>query len=261
MSATALAGRPVSGVDVGKIFYKDGVGFRALGDVNFNIEAGSFVSIIGPSGCGKSTLLRLIAGLEKPTHGELRVGGQPVQGPDPVVGLMLQSPTLFPWRTVRSNILLPIEIRGRVSDEHVRSANDLIELVGLDGFEGHYPKELSGGMQQRVALSRLLIIDPDVMLLDEPFGALDEFTRERLNLELAEIVSRTGKTVILVTHSITEAVFLSDWVLPMTSAPGCIAAVIDVPFERPRPTSVMRTEEFNKIVFDVRRALDVEETG
>lgn len=252
-------GGSISAQGVSRVFYKNDVGFQALQDVSFEVAPGEFACLIGPSGCGKSTLLRLIGGLDRPTDGDIQVAGGNEESRRRV-GLMLQSPTLLPWRTVRSNILLPIELRRKVTPEDVRAADDLIHLVGLDGFENHYPKELSGGMQQRVALCRLLIINPDIMLLDEPFGALDEFTRERLNIELAETVASRRKTAVLVTHNIVEAVFLADKIFPMLSRPGRMAPVIEVPFERPRSTSLMRTEAFTKLVFQVREALGLGET-
>lgn len=259
MNSTTPAGRTLSAQNISKRFYKDGVGFEALRDVSFHIGSGEFVCLIGPSGCGKSTLLRIIGGLERPTTGEIRVASEITESRRNI-GLMLQSPTLLPWRTVRSNILLPIELRGRVTREDVQAADDLIKVVGLEGFESHYPKELSGGMQQRVALSRLLIINPDILLLDEPFGALDEFTRERLNLELAQTVASMRKTAVLVTHNIVEAVFLADKIFPMLTRPGRLAEAIEVPFERPRSTSLMRTEAFTRLVFQVREALGLGES-
>lgn len=252
--------RPVTGDGVNKIFFKGDKGLRAVQDATFRMEAGQFTSVIGPSGCGKSTLLRMIAGLDSPTRGTLRLGDEVIEGTRSSVGIMLQSPTLFPWRTARANVLLPIEVHRKVTKADERRAMEILDLVGLAGFENHYPHELSGGMQQRVALSRLLVTDPEVMLLDEPFGALDEFTRERLNVELAAIVRETGKTAVLVTHNITEAVFMSDRIIAMAASPGRIVDVIDVPFPHPRTAGLMKTQEFTEIVFAVRSVLGIEES-
>ena len=192
-----------------QVFDKRGDPLVALSDVSLNVRRGEFISLVGPSGCGKSTMLKIIAGLLAPTSGSVYLGGSLITEPRAEIGFMFQTSTLFPWRSVTRNITLPLEIAGASRDWNERVA-DVIDLVQLNGFEHHYPRELSGGMQQRVALSRLLVSDPNLMLLDEPFGALDEFTREHLNTELARIVERTNKTTMFVTHNIPEAVFLSD---------------------------------------------------
>ncbi|SNB77738.1 NitT/TauT family transport system ATP-binding protein [Arboricoccus pini] len=230
----------------------------ALDKVDLRLNAGRFGSIIGPSGCGKSTLLRLIADIAQPTSGSLTLGHEsPRQARlANALGFVFQSPTLLPWRTVRQNIELPLEILGR-NNTRVRSqgAADLIELVGLKGFEDALPNELSGGMQQRAAIARSLMLRPDVLLLDEPFGALDEITRQRMNLELLRVWSESGTTALLVTHSITEAVFMSDEVFVMQPRPGRISQTIEVPLERPRHLGLMRTPAFYDCVNRVRDGL------
>jgi NitT/TauT family transport system ATP-binding protein len=241
-----------------KRFKKGNRDFVALSDVGLTIREGEFISLVGPSGCGKSTLLRIIGGLTPTTSGEVRVEGRVVEETHPEVSLMFQAPTLFPWRTVLSNVLLPVEIRHKPTETEVARAKELIDLVGLTNFIEHHPRELSGGMQQRVALSRVLITDPRIMLLDEPFGALDEFTRENLNVELGGIVARSNRSVVLVTHSIPEAVFLADRVVAMGTEPGRILGEVVVPFERPRAPSLVRTADFQDLAFRVRRMLGLE---
>lgn len=242
---------------VSKAFGRD-EDFVALADVHLDIRDGEFVSLVGPSGCGKSTLLRIVSGLLPPTSGEVQVYGNPVAGPRRDVSIMFQEPTLFPWRTVLANTLLPIEIARRPSPADVDKARQMLAMTHLEEFERHYPRELSGGMQQRAALSRVLMAEPRLMLLDEPFGALDEFTRERLNGELADLALRTGASVLLVTHSIVEAVLLSDRVVTMGTRPGRILKQFQVPLERPRSMGVMRESEFQDLVFAIRQALGIE---
>src|SRR2546421_818545 len=237
-------------------------GLEALRAVSVDIQPGEFVSFVGPSGCGKSTLLKLIGGLLEPSTGEIAVGGRKVSGPRRDVGVMFQTSVLFPWRTVLENVLLPIEVFGLISNSMQRAAaidkaRGILRLVGLEGREGAYPRELSGGMQQRAALSRVLITDPPIILMDEPFGALDEFTRERMNLELLRIWSERRQTIIFVTHSITEAVFLSDRIVVMDTLPGRVLSVVEVPLARPRSIEVMKSPEFAKTAFDVRELLGV----
>lgn len=241
-----------------KHFKKGDRDFVALADVDLTIREGEFISLVGPSGCGKSTLLRIIGGLTPLTTGEVHVEGRVVEETHQAVSVMFQAPTLLPWRTVLSNVLLPVEIRHKPNQEEIARAKELIDLVGLNNFIDHHPRELSGGMQQRVALSRVLITDPRIMLLDEPFGALDEFTRENLNVELGAIVARSKRSVVLVTHSIPEAVFLADRVVAMGINPGRILGEVAVPFKRPRVPSLVRTTEFQDLSFQVRKMLGLE---
>jgi NitT/TauT family transport system ATP-binding protein len=243
----------VQGSNVGKTF--GGGSVVALEGADFQVEKGQFVSLVGPSGCGKSTLLRLIAGLIDGTSGELSVHGRRVTGPHTDVGMMFQKATLLDWRTSIENVLLPTEISGTITSADRKRAAELLDLVGLKDFMFAFPSQLSGGMQQRVALARLLQSGADVLLLDEPFGALDEFTREHLNTELMRIVGEVGATALFVTHNIAEAIFLADKVFVMTARPGRITQIVDVPFERPRPLSIQTSPEFNTLVAQVRDVL------
>jgi NitT/TauT family transport system ATP-binding protein len=230
---------------------------EAVRSVDIDISPGEFVSLVGPSGCGKSTLLKMVAGLLPPSAGEITIDGLPVKDPRRSVGMMFQTPELFPWRTVLKNVMLPIEIFKHDREFHHKRALHLLEMVGLQGFHTALPRELSGGMQQRVALCRVLVSNPSVVLMDEPFGALDEFSRERLNVELLRIWEETRKTIVFVTHNISEAVFLSDRVVVMGAHPGRVLSVIDVPLgrERPRTPQDMRSQTFTDCVFEVRGLL------
>lgn len=243
----------VTGQSVTKAFAAGSV--VALSGADFEIEKGSFVSLVGPSGCGKSTLLRLISGLIEPSSGSVNVKGEDVVGPRDDVGLMFQKATLLEWRTALENVLLPTEVKRKITHDDEKRAYDLLKLVGLEDFVFSFPAQLSGGMQQRVALARLLQTGADILLLDEPFGALDEFTRERLNIELMRIVTEIEATTIFVTHNISEAIFLSDKVVVMTPRPGKIASVVEVPLERPRTPKMQTSVEFNKLVEHVRDLL------
>jgi len=245
--------------NVGKVFRTrlGTVAVEALRDVSFAISPGQFVSFVGPSGCGKSTLLKLIGGLIEPTSGRITVGEREVKGSRRDIGMMFQTPVLFPWRTVLENVLLPIEVFGLDRRSAMDRARDILRLVGLEDRERAYPSELSGGMQQRAALSRVLVVDPQIILMDEPFGAIDEFTRERLNLELLRIWEERGQTIIFVTHSIVEAVFLADRVVVMGTAPGRVLSVIDVSLPRPRSIELMKSPDFADVVFGVREYLGV----
>jgi NitT/TauT family transport system ATP-binding protein len=238
--------------DVVKVF--EG-GVRAVDHVSFAAQPGEFVSLVGPSGCGKSTLLRLIAGLIPLTSGAIAVNGREVVEPRQDVALMFQKPTLLPWSTALENTLLPRRIQGRLDGDAEREAYDLLELVGLSGFEHTYPRHLSGGMQQRVALARLLMVGAGVLLLDEPFAAVDQITRERLNVELLKVHERTSATAVLVTHNITEAILLADRVIVMTPRPGRVADVIDVPFPRPRAPEMAADPVFQELVLRAHRGL------
>src|SRR5919197_4258215 len=248
-SAGAIAVNAVS-----KVFPS---GLEALRTVTIDIQPGEFVSFVGPSGCGKSTLLKLIGGLLAPSGGDIAVGGRKVSGPRRDVGVMFQTSVLFPWRTVLENVLLPIEVFGLQRSAAIDKARGILSMVGLGGRETAYPRELSGGMQQRAALSRVLVTDPRIILMDEPFGALDEFTRERMNLEILRIWSERGQTIIFVTHSINEAVFLSDRIVVMDTLPGRVLSVVDVPLGRPRTIELMRSPQFATTVFEVREYLGV----
>lgn len=227
----------------------------ALENVDLAIEPGEFISIVGPSGCGKSTLLKMIAGLLACSEGAITVGGQKLEGPRGDIGMMFQTATLFPWRTVAENIKLPFQVHRDKSVDTEAKAAEVLELVGLSGLQDRYPRQLSGGMQQRVALCRLLVSDPGLMLMDEPFGALDEFTRERLNIELARITELEGKTTVFVTHNITEAIFLADRVVAMGTQPGRILDIIDVGLPRPREASMFTSPELVQKVQEVRTTL------
>ena len=225
----------------------------AVEDATFTIRPGEFISLVGPSGCGKSTLLRMVAGLLDRSSGDLTVHDRSVTGPDPSVAMMFQKPTLLDWRTAIENVLLPSEIKGKVTAADRRKAMDLLDLVGLKDFAFSFPSQLSGGMQQRVALARLLQTGADILLLDEPFGALDEFTREHLNVELMRIAAEVNATTLFVTHNIGEAIYLADRVFVMTPRPGRIAGIVDVPFPRPRPPTIQQGTEFNALVSRVRQ--------
>ena len=232
-------------------------GVLAVDHVSFESRPGEFVSIVGPSGCGKSTLLRLIAGLIPLTDGTISVNGREVKEPRQDVALMFQRPTLLPWRTALQNAMLPPKLAGRSGGAAERQAYELLELVGLSGFEHTFPRHLSGGMQQRVALARLLMVGVDVLLLDEPFAAVDQLTRERLNIELLRVHERMSATALLVTHNITEAILLADRVIVMTPRPGRIADTIQVPFERPRDQEIVAEPHFQELVLRAYRGLKV----
>lgn len=239
---------------VSKAFGDRASGLIALQDVNLTLREREFVSLVGPSGCGKSTLLKIIAGLTSATRGQVSLDGERVSEPRRDIGLMFQTATLFPWRTVKRNIMLPFDIAKTKTDREAR-VEEVLKLVGLEKFRDHYPRQLSGGMQQRVALCRLLVSDPNLMLLDEPFGALDEFTRERLNVELARITEMERKTTVFVTHNISESVFLSDRVVVMGTGPGRILDVVDIDLPRPRRADVISTHAYADRVRDVRKTL------
>ena len=241
---------------VGLVYQTQQGSITALGGVDLDVARGTFVSLIGSSGCGKSSLLKLFAGLMRPTSGALAVDGAAVTGPDPRIGIAFQKPTLMPWKTVLQNVLVPAEAQHRARAPSLRYAEELLEMVGLAGFARNYPRELSGGMQQRVGLARMLVHEPDVLLFDEPFAALDALTREELMVELQRLWLATTRTALFVTHSIAEAAFLSDRVLVMAPRPGRIASEIAVPFTRPRSLALMESVEFASVAGRIRRALD-----
>jgi NitT/TauT family transport system ATP-binding protein len=254
---TATGRTIISAEHVSKLY--PGSGGRdvlALDDVNFEIRDGEFVCLVGPSGCGKSTLLKILAGLLPYSAGRIDRSGRPLQGPGPDVGMVFQSPVLLPWRTVMDNVLLPTEFRKLDSSGYRKRARDLLELVGLGDFQDRYPHELSGGMQQRASIVRALVQDPPILLMDEPFGALDAMTREQMNVELLRIWSANRKTVVFVTHSIAESVFLADRVFVMTPRPGRITEIIDVALPRPRGLSAINTEQFGRYASRIRELLN-----
>jgi NitT/TauT family transport system ATP-binding protein len=253
--AEAAAVVQVSGV--GKRFDVGGRSTVALENIDLAIRPGEFISLIGPSGCGKSTLLRLIGDLTQPTSGRVEVNGKPAQRArvDRDYGMVFQAPVLFDWRTIETNVQLPLEILRVSSGERQRRAREMLDLVELSDFAGHHPWQLSGGMQQRAAIARALVIEPKLLLMDEPFGALDEMTRERMNVELLRIWERTGTTIVFVTHSIPEAVFLSSRVIVMSARPGRITHEIEVDLPRPRNDTTREMERYFALVTEVREAL------
>lgn len=248
----------VSLQDVTKIFNRGSDNQTvAVRDIDLDVQAGEFVSLIGPSGCGKSTLLRLMGDLISPTTGLVQVNGKPAHQArlDQDYGIVFQAPVLYEWRSVIKNVQLPLELRGIKRADRDRRAREMLSLVELDGFESHYPWQLSGGMQQRASIARALAIKPAILLMDEPFGALDEMTRERMNMELHDIWQRTETTVVFVTHSIAEAVFLSTRVVVMSAHPGRITRVLDVDLPLPRTYETRETTAYFDLVNDVRDTL------
>jgi NitT/TauT family transport system ATP-binding protein len=241
--------------EITKEYQAESQSVLALSGFDLDIKEGEFLSLLGPSGCGKSTALNILGGLLAPTTGSVTIDGEAMTGPRRDVGMMFQQPVLLPWRTTVENILLPIEVFGRARKEYEQRTRELLDMVGIREFADAYPWQLSGGMQQRAALCRVLVYDPKLLLLDEPFGALDEFTRETMDLELLRIWMQTAKTAVLVTHNINEAVFMSDRVAVMTSRPGRMVGVLDIPLSRPREPEMMRTQEFADLVFEARTML------
>ncbi len=251
-AGTAAAVVAVSHLD--KIYKTlEGADIEALKNVSFDIGEGEFVTVVGPSGCGKTTLLKILAGILRRTSGDVRLRGRGVDGPSRDVGVVFQAPVLLPWRTVLQNVMLPIELQQRDRAAFERRARDYIKLVGLQGFEQKYPNELSGGMQQRVGICRALVHDPAFLLMDEPFGALDAMTRETMNVELLRIWHESRKTVLLVTHSIPEAVFLADRIIVMSPRPGRISEIIKVDLPRPRHLAMINSAHFGGYVEAIRR--------
>ncbi|MBV2186781.1 MAG: ABC transporter ATP-binding protein [Rhizobium sp.] len=244
-------GIPKLSVKAGKKIYGTRTGgLLALDNINLDVADGEFVSLVGPSGCGKTTLLWSMSGLHSLSEGRIELDSKQVFGPHPQIGMMFQEANLLPWRTVQKNIEFPFEIRGEQPDRAKIEA--LLDRVGLAGFGPRMPRELSGGMQQRASIVRALASDPDVLLMDEPFGALDAFTRDEMNLLMEEIWEETRKTIILITHSIQEAVFLSNKVHVMSARPGRMHKVFDVPFKRPRSLKLMETKEFFDVVNEIK---------
>lgn len=231
---------------------------QAITGVNLNIKKGEFVSLLGPSGCGKTTLLRCVADLQEPTDGDIHVEGMT---PREVrlqhkFGFVFQSPVLFDWRTVKKNVELPLEMMYQTKQQRSERADEMLEMVGLTNFANHFPNQLSGGMQQRVNIARALGIRPDILLMDEPFSALDEFTKEKLHEDLLRIWRKTNKTILFVTHNIQEAVFLSDRVCVLSPHPGRLSAIVDIDLPRPRTLDMKETPEFNQLVLKVRNSFE-----
>lgn len=241
--------------DVVRVFRSGAKSIPALDQISFDIEEGSFVSIVGPSGCGKSTLLKIVSGLLPSTAGIVRVNGKQVDAPLENVGMVFQSPVLLKWKNVIDNIMLPAEFARLDKTRHLERARSLIRLVGLHGFEEMHPYELSGGMQQRVSLCRALVTDPQILLMDEPFGALDAMTRDELDLELLKIWEEKRKTVLFVTHNIQEAVFLSDYVVVMSVRPGRVLQKLRIDLMRPRTMEMMSSTEFGEYTLQIRGML------
>jgi len=255
-SAAALADPQFLRIDaVDKTYGTDRRAVEALRRIDLSVPQGEFVSLLGPSGCGKSTLMAMIAGLDPPSGGQITLKGAAVTGPRFSNGIVFQDATLMPWSPVIDNVLLPIRIKKLARKDYVDKAMDLLRAVGLDGFEARLPRQLSGGMRQRVALCRALIHDPDLLLMDEPFSALDAITRDDMAVLLLDLWERVRKTVVFVTHSIREAVLLSDRVVVFSARPGRIMRDVVVPFARPRDFALTETPAFNALCADLRAAI------
>ena len=240
--------------NVGKVYETRGEPIVALENCSLDLAPGEFVSVVGPSGCGKSTLMLMLAGLIPASSGRIEIGGRAVDGPYTDLGIVFQEPVLLDWRKVMGNVLLQVELRRGMSKKQYRQrAHELLALVGLEGFEDRYPFELSGGMRQRVSICRALLHDPPLLLMDEPFGALDALTRDQLNLDLQSIWLQSRKTVMFVTHSISEAVFLGDRVAVFSGRPGQVVEILDIDLPRPRALSIRETPEFGRYASEIRR--------
>lgn len=244
--------------DVRKVYGSRAGPVNALEGISFEVRDGEFVTVVGPSGCGKTTILKILAGLVPVSSGQVEIFGQPVREPVPDVGMVFQAPVLLKWRTVLDNVLLPIEILRRDRAAYRERALALLRLAGIEEFARRYPRELSGGMQQRVSICRALIHDPKLLLMDEPFGALDALTRDQMNLELLRIWGESRKTSVLITHSIQEAVFLADRVIVMTPRPGRVADVVEVDLPRPRTSALRLERRFNELVQQIGRLIGIE---
>lgn len=244
--------------NIGMIYNDNNKEVTALKGVSIGIEKGEFVSLLGPSGCGKTTLLRIVADLIKPTSGQVLIDGESTSKArmQKKYGMVFQSPVLYDWRTVQKNVELPLELMKLKKDERAARADKMLELVGLSEFAKHYPQQLSGGMQQRVGIARALALRPEFLLMDEPFSALDEFTREKLNEDLLYIWQKTNKTVMFVTHNIAESVFLSDRVCVLSPHPGRLSAIVDIDLPRPRTREMRDSPEFSALVAKVRGSFE-----
>jgi NitT/TauT family transport system ATP-binding protein len=258
----AVTGSGIEIAGVSKTYGQGASGVLALTPVNLTIRPREFVVLLGPSGCGKTTLLRMLGGLIRPSAGTLHIGNRPLWNSDQrdkaalaELGMVFQDANLFPWLTIEDNIALPLRLRGVPKQERRAKAAELCKLVGISGFEQRLPRELSGGMRQRTAIARALSCDPNILLMDEPFGALDAMTRDQMNLELQRIQQASGCTVVLVTHSITEAVFLADRVVLLSPRPGRVESIIETPFPRPRAIDLQSTPEFQAIALELRQQL------
>jgi NitT/TauT family transport system ATP-binding protein len=241
---------------VTKTYSSDAGDILALDEIDLDIASGEFVSIVGPSGCGKSTLLRCIGGLIPATGGSIRIGGEEIRGPDARIGYVFQQAVLLPWRTVENNLLLPFEINGRTTEANRDGVQKILQMVGLSDYAQHRPTELSGGMQQRVSVARALVMSPSILMMDEPFGALDAQTRESMNEELLRIWREAETTIVFVTHDIGEALFLSDRIVIMSAQPGGIQNIIDVDIPRPRTFDQVESDErFWRMRNTIREAL------
>ena len=252
-----MSGPVIEAVEVARTFASRGGVTEALRSVSLSVARGEFISIIGPSGCGKSTFLGIVGDLVEPTAGTIRVNGKTARQArlDRDYGIVFQTPVLYDWRTVIENVRLPLELAGRSRDERQERPRTLLRLVGLEGFHDHYPWQLSGGMQQRVSIARALALGPSLLLMDEPFGALDEMTRDRLNLELLRVWSETSATALFVTHSIAEAVFLSTRVVVMSPRPGAIERIVPIDLPRPRTDKIRSDPRFFELITTVRESL------
>ncbi|MCW5679952.1 MAG: ABC transporter ATP-binding protein [Xanthobacteraceae bacterium] len=255
--AVSEFGKPALSVENVSVTYKSSRGkHTAVDDVSMKMHPGEFVSILGPSGCGKSTLLGVVAGLLSASSGRISIFGEEVIGPRKDIGVVFQQATLLPWLNVIDNILIPIKALRRNDRDYAKRAKDLLELVGLTKFEKYYPNELSGGMQQRVGIARALIHDPNLLLMDEPFAALDAMTRERMSLELQDIWRASGKSVLFITHSIPEAVFLSSRILIMSASPGRFVKEITIDLPRPRTAQTMASGQYAALCGEIRKMFD-----
>jgi NitT/TauT family transport system ATP-binding protein len=253
----ALAPAHVAIEDLSKTYHSKRGDVLALQKLDLKLQRGEFVSLLGPSGCGKSTLLKIVAGVEQPSSGAILIGGKHQAGSVPDgLGMVFQRDVLLDWRTILQNVMLPVEFLNLKRADYVNRAQDLLKLFGLQDFADRHPWELSGGMRQRASICRALLTDPQLLLMDEPFGALDALTRDELNIELQRTWLRTGKTVLFVTHSIPEAIFLSDRVVVMASRPGRIVEIIDIDFPRPRGLAVREEPEFGKMARHIREIFE-----
>ena len=253
--AAGASKRPKMTVESATKFYATRSGsVHALDKVSLDVREGEFLCILGPSGCGKSTLLWSMAGLHDLTGGQIRLGSEVIAGPHPEIAMIFQDANLLPWRNLAKNVALPFELKRRRPD--MARIGRLLERVNLKGFENKFPRELSGGMQQRASIVRSLAVDPSVLLMDEPFGALDAFTRDEMNLLIQEIWMETGKTIAFVTHSISEAIFLADRVVVMSARPGRVAAIYDIDIPRPRPVEIQTQPDFIARVLEIKSRID-----